>query len=74
MLINRLFVFLGKTDEIDKALALWTQMQDEDVQASNDFLIELGNLLKKHDRPVPFAIPEVKKGNLLVNFRVFSSL
>ena len=35
-------------------------MQDEDVQPSDEFLMKLATLLRKHDRPVPFAVPESK--------------
>lgn len=35
-------------------------MQDEDVQLTDQFLAALGALLKKHNRPVPFAIPELQ--------------
>ncbi|XP_014274308.1 leucine-rich PPR motif-containing protein, mitochondrial [Halyomorpha halys] len=49
-----------KADEVDKALGLWTQMQDEDVQPNDAFLVKLGNLLKKHNRPVPFTVPSMK--------------
>uniref|UniRef100_T1HC17 PPR_long domain-containing protein n=1 Tax=Rhodnius prolixus TaxID=13249 RepID=T1HC17_RHOPR len=49
-----------KADEVDKAIGLWTQMQDEDVQLTDQFLAALGALLKKHNRPVPFAIPELQ--------------
>lgn len=49
--------FSGSSDEVDKAMGLWTQMQEEDVQPSDRFLIRLANLLKKHKRPVPFSVP-----------------
>lgn len=34
-------------------------MQEEDVQASDEFLSTLGNFLKKEGREVPFVIPEI---------------
>lgn len=49
-----------KADEVEKALGLWTQMQDEDVQPSEAFLAKLGSLLNKHGRPVPFAVPTMR--------------
>lgn len=51
-----LFIFecSAKNSEVDKALGLWTQMQEEDVNIPDDFLIVLGKLLKQNDRPVPF--------------------
>ncbi|KAF2343599.1 hypothetical protein FHG87_025645, partial [Trinorchestia longiramus] len=42
----------------DKALGLWTQMQEEDLPASDKFLRDLGSFLQQNDKPVPFAIPE----------------
>ncbi|CAH1403829.1 unnamed protein product [Nezara viridula] len=48
-----------KNDQVDKAMGLWTQMQDEDVQPSEAFLYKLGILLKKHNKPVPFAVPSM---------------
>ncbi|PSN31581.1 hypothetical protein C0J52_21546 [Blattella germanica] len=38
---------------------LWTRMQEEDVQPSDEFLTTLGNLLKAEGREVPFVLPEV---------------
>ncbi|KAF2352883.1 Pentatricopeptide repeat [Trinorchestia longiramus] len=45
----------------DKALGLWTQMQEEDLPASDKFLRDLGSFLQQNDKPVPFAIPEEEK-------------
>ncbi|KAK9507866.1 hypothetical protein O3M35_007637 [Rhynocoris fuscipes] len=53
-----LLLSYSNANEVDKAMSLWTQMQDEDVQPSDHFLYTLGVLLKKHNKPVPFAIPE----------------
>lgn len=39
---------------MDKALGLWTQMQEEDVNIPDEFLFVLGKLLKENGRPVPF--------------------
>ncbi|XP_054261805.1 leucine-rich PPR motif-containing protein, mitochondrial isoform X2 [Macrosteles quadrilineatus] len=47
-----------ESDEVEKALGLWTKMQDEDVNASDEFLIKLGNFLKEKGQNVPFKIPE----------------
>lgn len=52
-----MFKFIGKTDDVDKAFGLWTQMQDEDVQPTDEFLSKLASILQKHDRPIPFAVP-----------------
>lgn len=43
-----------KNSEVDKALGLWTQMQEEDVNIPDEFLLALGRLLKQSGRPVPF--------------------
>lgn len=48
-----------KSKDPDKALGLWTRMQEEDVQPSDDFLSTLGTFLKKEGKEVPFVIPEV---------------
>lgn len=41
----------------DRALGLWTQMQDEDVVITDKFLYSLGNFLRDNGRDVPFALP-----------------
>ncbi|KAG8226771.1 hypothetical protein J437_LFUL006294 [Ladona fulva] len=46
-----------KTNDADKALGLWTQMQDEDVQPTDEFLISLAGLLRKNNKEVPFVVP-----------------
>jgi leucine-rich PPR motif-containing protein len=51
--------YTGKSKETDKALGLWTRMQEEDVQPSDEFLSTLGMFLKKEGKEVPFFIPEV---------------
>ncbi|KRT80285.1 hypothetical protein AMK59_7357 [Oryctes borbonicus] len=47
-----------KQDDPDKALNLWTQMQEEDLAPTDGFLITLGDFLKKHKMDVPFVVPE----------------
>ncbi|GJQ86626.1 hypothetical protein Trydic_g15730 [Trypoxylus dichotomus] len=47
-----------KQDDAEKALNLWTQMQEEDLAPTDGFLIKLGEFLKKHKMEVPFAVPE----------------
>uniref|UniRef100_A0A1B6MDN1 Pentacotripeptide-repeat region of PRORP domain-containing protein n=1 Tax=Graphocephala atropunctata TaxID=36148 RepID=A0A1B6MDN1_9HEMI len=47
-----------QADNVDKAYGLWTQMQDEDVQVNDQFLIKLGSFLKSKGLQVPFEIPE----------------
>jgi len=51
--------YTGKSKEAEKALGLWTRMQEEDVQPSDEFLSALGNFLKNEGKEVPFVIPEI---------------
>lgn len=46
-----------KQEDTDKALGLWTQLQEEDLLPTDQFLITLGNFLKDRNIPVPFVIP-----------------
>ncbi|KAJ9586127.1 hypothetical protein L9F63_020226, partial [Diploptera punctata] len=48
-----------KSDDPDKALGLWTRMQEENVQPSDEFLSTLGKFLIKKGRDVPFVLPEI---------------
>lgn len=50
-----------KTNDIARATALWTQMQEEDVQANPEFLEKLGKFLKENNEHVPFAVPDSPK-------------
>lgn len=62
-----LLVSYCKSDDTDKALGLWTLLQEEGEIPSEEFLIHLGNHLKSKNRSVPFVMPvtepiqEVKK-------------
>ncbi|XP_072376405.1 leucine-rich PPR motif-containing protein, mitochondrial [Diabrotica undecimpunctata] len=47
-----------KQDDIDKALGLWTQMQEEDMAPSDQFLLKLGDFLQNKGRQVPFVVPQ----------------
>lgn len=51
----------AKEDQVDKALGLWTQMQEENETPSEVFLFNLAQLLKKHDREIPFSVPKLTK-------------
>lgn len=46
-----------KQEDIDKALGLWTQLQEEDLLPTEQFLTALGSFLKERNIPVPFVIP-----------------
>lgn len=61
-----LLLSYAKNSEVDKALGLWTQMQEEDVNIPDEFLLVLGKLLKDNGRPVPFAMDSlVQRENAL---------
>lgn len=47
-----------KQDDVDKSLGLWTQMQEEDLPASDQFLLKLGSFLQEKGMPVPFVMPQ----------------
>ncbi|GLV39949.1 bicoid stability factor [Carabus blaptoides fortunei] len=47
-----------KNGDPDKALGLWTQMQDEDCEPNDQFLKKLGDFLRAKGRDVPFVIPK----------------
>ena len=59
---NMMYTFLLsaciRTDDVARASGLWTQMQEEDVQANEEFLRQLGKFLQNKNQPVPFAIPD----------------
>lgn len=54
----QLLLSYRKQDDADKALGLWTQMQDEDMAPTDEFLITLGKFLNEKGVQVPFIIPE----------------
>lgn len=60
MMFSHLLSGLISTGDATRASALWTQMQEEDVKPTDDFLRTLGNFLQEKNHPVPFAIPDVE--------------
>lgn len=58
---NGMFMYLfegyRRKNDCDKALGVWTTMQEENIEPSESFLRELGQLLTKHGREVPFVMP-----------------
>ncbi|XP_060530325.1 leucine-rich PPR motif-containing protein, mitochondrial [Cylas formicarius] len=46
-----------KQDDPEKCLGLWTQMQEEDIPPSEDFLLKLSNFLNEKNLDVPFVVP-----------------
>ncbi|CAH1646499.1 unnamed protein product [Spodoptera littoralis] len=57
-----LLVTYCKANETDKALGLWTLLQEEGEVPSDQFLTHLGNHLIAKNREVPFVIPQVNTG------------
>ncbi|KAF6210429.1 hypothetical protein GE061_013535 [Apolygus lucorum] len=57
-IFNFLLLMYCRENNVDKAEALWTQMQEEDVKPSDKFLTNLGQLLEKHGKPIPFEVPK----------------
>ncbi|CAG9578979.1 unnamed protein product [Danaus chrysippus] len=56
----QLLVTYCKADETDKALGLWTLLQEEGEIPSEKFLTLLGSHLISKNREVPFVMPEKK--------------
>lgn len=55
-----LLVTYCKADETDKAIGLWTILQEESEVPSKQFLLYLGNHLKSKNREIPFVMPDVE--------------
>ncbi|ALC40190.1 bsf [Drosophila busckii] len=53
-----LLLSYDKADEAEKALGLWTKMQEEAVAPTDAFLIKLAELLTRKNMQVPFVVPE----------------
>lgn len=47
---------LAIDNKVEEAMALWTQMQEEDTQPSDHFMWSLSELLKKNNLEVPFTV------------------
>ncbi|EDW76611.1 uncharacterized protein Dwil_GK14571 [Drosophila willistoni] len=56
-----LLLSYDKADEAEKALGLWTKMQEEAVQPTDGFLLKLTELLKRKNIEVPFIVPETQQ-------------
>lgn len=54
----QLLLSYQKQGDVDKAVGLWTQMQEEDLAPSDQFLITLGDFLREKGQPVPFVMPQ----------------
>lgn len=53
-----LLSYIKQTD-VNKALGLWTQMQEEDMAPNDAFLTKLGTFLTEQGQKVPFVMPQV---------------
>ncbi|XP_055375539.1 leucine-rich PPR motif-containing protein, mitochondrial [Condylostylus longicornis] len=49
-----------KEDQPEKALGLWTKMQEEDITPSDQFLLKLADFLKSKNVEIPFVVPSTK--------------
>lgn len=60
----KLYIFVlilsGKNNKVEEAMALWTQMQEEDTQPSEHFMWSLSQLLIKNNLEVPFTVIQPK--------------
>ncbi|EDV54784.1 leucine-rich PPR motif-containing protein, mitochondrial [Drosophila erecta] len=56
-----LLLSYDKADEADKALGLWTKMQEENVAPNDAFLLKLAEILRRKNIDVPFVVPETQK-------------
>ncbi|XP_030567856.1 leucine-rich PPR motif-containing protein, mitochondrial [Drosophila novamexicana] len=56
-----LLLSYDKADETEKALGLWTKMQEEAVTPTDAFLLKLADLLQRKNIEVPFVVPETQQ-------------
>lgn len=49
-----------KDKSVEKCLELWTKMQEEDITASDAFMIKVANFLKSQNAEIPFVVPEIQ--------------
>ncbi|OQV14419.1 Leucine-rich PPR motif-containing protein, mitochondrial [Hypsibius exemplaris] len=57
-LYHHLIRLYGKLGDPARALAVWTNMQEENLPASPSTLRSLAAILEEHKQEVPFAVPE----------------
>lgn len=57
---NLLLTYI-KDNQPEKALGLWTKLQEESIAPSDQFLIKLADFLKENNLNVPFIVPEQPK-------------
>lgn len=61
---NYLIFASGKNNKVEESMALWTQMQEEDTQPSDNFMWSLKELLTKNNLEVPFTVKKPNKNDL----------
>ncbi|KAK8734064.1 hypothetical protein OTU49_005996 [Cherax quadricarinatus] len=61
MMYMHLLTGYKQQNECEKALGIWTSMQEENIEPSETFLIRLGEFLKENGHEVPFIMPEAKQ-------------
>lgn len=54
---NLLLSYCKEPQQPEKALGLWTKMQEEDIQPSDAFLKQLAGFLRANNLEVPFVVP-----------------
>ncbi|XP_037819162.1 leucine-rich PPR motif-containing protein, mitochondrial [Lucilia sericata] len=56
-----LLLSYSKSEDAEKALGLWTKMQEESITPNDAFLIKLAELLESKNMTVPFVVPQTEK-------------
>ncbi|XP_022232197.2 LOW QUALITY PROTEIN: leucine-rich PPR motif-containing protein, mitochondrial [Drosophila obscura] len=56
-----LLLSYDKADEAEKALGLWTKMQEETLLPTDAFLLKLAEILRRKNIDVPFVVPETQQ-------------
>ncbi|XP_033096627.1 leucine-rich PPR motif-containing protein, mitochondrial-like [Anneissia japonica] len=49
----------ARKEDPNKCLQIWTNMQEEEVIPSDRTLRYLANVLKSHDQPIPYEVPQI---------------
>ncbi|XP_025193243.1 leucine-rich PPR motif-containing protein, mitochondrial [Melanaphis sacchari] len=73
-IFNELLHIYSKNNKVEEAMTLWTQMQEEDCQPSENFMWTLSELLKKNNLEVPFTVKKPKEKGLVVPSDINKSL
>lgn len=65
--LHLIFLFPEETNNWQKADALWTKMQEENVIPRERTLRLLADILKSNGQEVPFEVPEVKTSHIILS-------